>query len=73
MVVVDQDRVGRLERGLAHEPAADVLQRLGGDAVDTLGHGGKAEIGAVGDQGGEQRAIRSPFAARSRRAAGRRG
>ena len=29
----------------------------GRDAVDALAHGGKAEIGAVGDERGEQRAV----------------
>ena len=56
-MVIDQDRVGRLQRRLAQEPAAGVLQRFGGDGVDALAHGGKAEIGAMGDQGGEQRTV----------------
>ena len=57
MVMVDQDCVGRLDGGLAHEPAADVLQLPGCDAVDALAHGGKTEIRAVGDERGEQRAV----------------
>jgi hypothetical protein len=31
VMVIDQDRVGRLQRRLAQEPPAGVLQRLGGD------------------------------------------
>ena len=58
VMIIDQDRVGRLQRRLAQEPPAGVLQqRLGGDRVDALAHGGKAKIGAVGDQGGEQRTV----------------
>jgi hypothetical protein len=56
--MVDQDRVGRLERRLAQEPAAGVLQLLGGDGIDALRHGGQAEVGAVGDQAGQQRPVR---------------
>ena len=55
MVVIDQDGVGRLERGVAQEPPAGVLQRRSGEAVDALAHGGEAEVGAVRDQSGEQR------------------
>ena len=55
MMVIDQDGVGRLERGLAQEPPAGVLQRRCSEAVDALAHGGEAEVGAVRDQGGEQR------------------
>ena len=43
---------------LAQEPAAGILQLFGGDGIDALRHGGEAEIGAVGDEGGEQRAVR---------------
>jgi len=58
VVVIDQDGGGRLERGRAQEPAAGVLQGIGGQRVDALTHGGEAEVGAVGDQGGEQGAVR---------------
>ena len=58
VMVIDQDGVGRLERGVAQEPSAGVLQRLGGERVDALAHGGEAEIGAMRDQGGEQRPVR---------------
>ena len=57
MVMVNQDCVGSLDGGFAHEPAADVLQLRGCDAVDALAHCGKAEIRAMGDEGGEQRAV----------------
>ena len=53
MMVIDQGGVRRLDRGVAQEPAAGVLQGVGGERVDTLAHGGEAEIGAVRDQGGE--------------------
>ena len=33
------------------------MRPLGGQRVDVLAHGGEAEVGAVGDQGGEQRAV----------------
>ena len=56
-MIIDQDRVGGLERRLAHEPAIDVLELLGGELVDALAHGGEAKIGAVGDHDGEQRTI----------------
>ena len=59
-MVIDQDRVGRLERGVAQEPSAGVLQGLGRERVDALAHGGEAEIGAVRDQRGEQRPVRIP-------------
>ena len=73
VMVIDQDRVRRLECRFAQEPAAGILQLFGGDGIDALRHGGEAEIGAVGDQGGEQRggADRRP-AVCSRRAAERR-
>ena len=58
VMVIDQNGVGRLERGVAQEPSAGVLQRLGGEAVDALAHRGETEVGAVRDQGGEQRAVR---------------
>ena len=57
-MVIDQDRVRRLECRFAQEPAAGILQLFGGDGIDALRHGGEAEIGAVGDQGGKQRAVR---------------
>jgi hypothetical protein len=56
--MVDQDGVGRLDCGLAQEPSAGVLQDVGSERVDALAHGGQAEVGAVGDQGGQQRAVR---------------
>ena len=56
-MVIDQDRVGRFQRRLTQEPSAGVLQRLRGDRVDALAHGGKAKIGTVGDQGREQRTV----------------
>ena len=58
VMVIDQNGVGRLERGVAQEPSAGVLQRLGGEGVDALAHRGETEVGAVPDQGGEQRAVR---------------
>ena len=58
VMVVDQDGVGCLECRLAQEPAAGVLQALGGDGIDALCHGGKTEIGAGGNQGCEQGAVR---------------
>src|SRR4051794_28844538 len=54
VMVIDQNGVGRFDRGVAQEPSAGVLQGLGGERVDALAHGGEAEIGAVRDQGGEQ-------------------
>ena len=54
VVMVDQHRAGRLERRLAQEPAADILEPIGGDGIDALGHGGQAEIGAVGDNGSKK-------------------
>ena len=48
----------------SQEPAAGVLQRLGGQAIGALAHCGQAEIGAVRDQGGEQGAMRVVAAAR---------
>ena len=53
-MVIDQDGVGGLDRGVAQEPAAGVLQSLGRERVDALAHSGEAEIGAVRDQSGEQ-------------------
>ena len=58
MVVVDHDRVRGLDGGWPQEPAAGVLQGIGGERVDALAHGGEAEVGAVGDQGGKQGALR---------------
>lgn len=40
MMMVDQDRIGGLERGIAQEPSAGVLQRIGGERVDALAHRG---------------------------------
>jgi hypothetical protein len=54
MMVIDQNGVGRFDRGVAQEPSAGVLQGLGRERVHALAHGGEAEIGAVRDQGGEQ-------------------
>jgi hypothetical protein len=54
VMMVDQDGIGGLERGVAQEPSAGVLQRIGGERVDALAHGGEAEIGAMRDQGREQ-------------------
>src|SRR3954452_3772634 len=54
VVVIDQDSVGRLERGVAQEPSAGVLQRFSGKGIDALAHGGEAKIGAVGDQSSER-------------------
>src|SRR5271157_3203591 len=58
MMVIDKDGVGGLEGGVAQEPTAGVLQGFGGDAIDTLAHRGEAKVGPMGDQGGEQRAMR---------------
>ena len=49
VVVIDHDGVGCLERGVAQEPSAGVLQGVGGECVDTLAHRGEAEIGAMRD------------------------
>lgn len=57
MVMVNQNRVGLLQCCLAQEPTIDVLQLLGSNLVDTVAHGGKTEIRAVGDEDGEQRTI----------------
>ena len=57
MMMVDQDGVGGLERSVAQKPSAGVLQRIGGQRVDALAHGGEAKIGAVRDQGREQRQV----------------
>ena len=54
VMVIDQGGIGGLERGVAQEPSAGVLQGFGGECVDALAHGGEAEIGAMRDQGREQ-------------------
>lgn len=56
-VTVDEDLVARFQCCLATEPLAGVVQPFGGDGVDALARGGKAKIGAVGDQGGKQRTV----------------
>ena len=58
VVMVHQDGVGRFDGGLAQEPSAGILQGVGGERVDALAHGGQAEVDAVGNQGGQQRAVR---------------
>lgn len=55
--MVDRDLVARLQCCLATAPPAGVVQTFGGDGVDALARGGKAKIGAVGDQGGKPRTV----------------
>ena len=57
MMVIDQDGVGRLDRGVTQEPSAGVLQRLRREGIDALAHGGQAEVRAVRDHRGEQRPV----------------
>ena len=54
MVEVDQDGVGGFEGLLSQAPLGHVLQHIRGDAFHTVGHGGNAQIRAVGDQGCQQ-------------------
>ena len=57
MVVIDEDGVGCREGFIAQKPSAGVLQHFRREVVDALAHRSEAEIGAVGNQRGEQRAI----------------
>ena len=57
MMVVDQDGVCGLEGVVAQEPSAGVLQHLRREIIDALAHGRQPEVGAMRDQGGEQRAV----------------
>ena len=54
-MLVDHDRTGGLECRVAQKPAAGLLQHFGSHGADALRHGGEAEIGAVGNQRGQQR------------------
>ncbi len=74
MLMLDDLGVGGLQCRVAHQPAGGMLKVGCRQPLDAAAHGGEPGVGAVGDQGGEQRAVEYPrHVARSRRAAGRRG
>ena len=60
--MLDDPGAGRLHRGLPHQPARGLLEVGRRQALDAVAHGGQAEVGAVGDQGGQQGAVGVPGA-----------
>ena len=57
VVMLDDLGIGGLQGGVAHQPAGGQLEIRGGQVLDAVAHGGQAEVGAVGDQGGEEGAV----------------
>ena len=57
MLMLDDLGVGGFQCRVAHQPAGDMLEIGCGQPLDTAAHGGEPEVGAVGDQGGEQRPV----------------
>ena len=61
MKVLDNLSIGCLHGGFAHQPVRGLLEVGGRQVLDAVAHGGQAEVGAVGDQGGQQRPITIPW------------
>ena len=57
MLIFDDLGIGGLQCRLTHQPAGSMLEVGRRQPLDAAAHGGQPEIGAVGDQGGEQRAV----------------
>jgi hypothetical protein len=57
MLIFDDLGIGGLQCRIAHQPAGSMLEVSCRQPLDAAAHGGQPEIGAVGDQGGEQRAV----------------
>jgi hypothetical protein len=54
MVIVDQDRIGRVENILAQAPLGHILKHVCRDAFDALRHRGNPQIRPVRDQGRQE-------------------
>ena len=57
-MVIDQNGVASFERRFAQIPSADFLQTFEREALGALRHGGRAEIGGMSRNGGQQCGIK---------------